>query len=240
MPKPETRIIPEKTTSKFYAQHLKPYEFIIDKAEGKKILEIGCGDGYGAAYLSSKAAEVYAVDYEEEIILKAKDKYRNNNLSFQSMDATSLKFDEGYFDLVCSFQVIEHIPEDKILKYLMEVKRVLNNNGSFYLSTLNIENSMKSPANYKKNLAHVKEFNLCQIREELLKVFPAVLCYGLHLTGRHRFYQRLKKIGLDKILPEAINPVKRFYANITTRDFVINDRGLRKVSDFICICENDR
>lgn len=238
MPKPETRIIPGETTSKFYAQHLKPYEFIIDKVEGKKILEIGCGDGYGAAYLSSKASEVYAVDYEEGVILKAKDKYRINNLNFQSMDAASLKFEDGYFDLACSFQVIEHIPEDKILKYLLEVKRVLNNNGSFYLSTLNIETSMKSPAGYKKNPAHIKEFNLYEIREELLKVFPNVLCYGLHLTGRHRFYQRLKKIGMNKVFPGRINFVNRFYGNITTDDFVIRPDNLRKAIDFICICEN--
>ena len=48
--KPETRIIPSEVPPKFYAQHLKPYTLIARAAYGKKVLEVGCGDGFGSAF----------------------------------------------------------------------------------------------------------------------------------------------------------------------------------------------
>lgn len=186
--KQETRIIPEETPHKFYAEHLKPYEFLRDEASGKIILEIGCGDGYGSAYLAKVAAEVIGIDYETNVILQAQNKYKASNLSFLCMEATNLKFVDNSFDIVCSFQTIEHISEDKLLQYLQETKRVLKDSGKFYLSTLNLEHAIKSPLTYKKNHAHCKEFRLEELKELLSKVFPNIEIYGLFLTLRHRFY----------------------------------------------------
>lgn len=237
--KQETRIIPEQTDPKFYAQHLKPYEFVKKIATGKTILEVGCGDGYGSAYLAKAAAEVIGIDYEERVTLQAQNKYGAPNLTFICMDATNLKFDGNSFDIICSFQVIEHIPEDKLLQYLQEIKRVLKDKGEFYLSTLNLEHAMKSPLTYKKNLAHCKEFRLDELKGILSKVFPHIEVYGLHLIFKHRFYLRLKKIGIFNFFPDAINPVSRFYKRVTTNDFKITSGNLRRAIDFICVCKKE-
>lgn len=237
--KQETRIIPEETPSKFFAQHLKPYEFLKDYVKGMRVLEVGCGDGYGCAYLATVAREVIGIDSEEDTIFKAQNKYKLPNLSFRSVDATKLQFGDNSFDIVSSFQVIEHIPEDKLLQYLQEIKRVLKDNGKFYLSTLNLEHTIKSPLTYKKNLAHRKEFTLTELKNLLLKVFPNIEIYGLHLTLKHRFYQRLKKIGIFNFLPDAINPVSKFYSKVTTNDFKITPQNLKKAIDFICICKKE-
>jgi len=236
--KPETRIIPEEIPPKFYIEHLKPYEFMVKRGVvGKRILEVGCGDGYGSAYLAKIADKVTGIDYEEEAILPAQNKYKAPNLNFLSMDATNLQFENNTFDTVCSFQVIEHIPEEKILLYLSEIKRVLKTVGEFYLSTLNLAHSIKSPKTYKKNPAHCKEFRLTELKELLLKVFPIIEVYGLHLTAKHRFYQRLKRIGIFNFLPESINPVNKFYSKITTDNFKITTGNLAKAIDFICVCK---
>ena len=228
MRKPETRIIPEGVPPKFFAEHLKVYEFLKGEACGKKVLEIGCGDGYGAAYLADAALEVTAVDYEEGVVTAARVKYGRPNLKFLPMEAGALRFEDCSFDVVCSFQVIEHILEPDIPRYLSEIKRVLRPEGAFYLSTLNLEHAMKgSPMTYKKNPAHCKEFILEELRRLLLSQFPKVEIYGLHLTPRHRFYQRLKKIGL---------PVTGFYSSITTADFEVTASNLRKAVSFICVC----
>ncbi len=227
--KVETRIVPEDVPSKFFAEHLKAYEFMKDNACGKKILEVGCGDGYGADYLADADLEVTAVDYEEGVIIAARAKYARPNLKFFPMEAGALRFEDNSFDIVCSFQVIEHIPQADIPRYLSEIKRVLRPDGALYLSTLNLEHAMKgSPMTYKKNPAHCKEFILEELRRLLLSQFSGVEIYGLHLTLRHSFYQRLKKIGL---------PVNRFYNSVTTADFEVTARNLRKAISFICVCK---
>lgn len=237
--KEETRIIPEETAPKFLAQHLMPYEFLRKEAKGKSVLEIGCGDGYGSAYLAEAAGKVTGIDYEEAVIYRARNKYKGVNLGFARMDAANLQFTDKFFDIVCSFQVIEHIPEDRLARYLSEVRRVLKDDGKFYLSTLNVEHAVKSPLTYKKHPAHCKEFKLEELRDLLSNLFANVEVYGLQLTPKHRFYQRLKKIGIFNFAPKAINPVSRFYKDVTVNDFCITSKNLAKATDFICICAKE-
>lgn len=237
MKKQESRIIPEKTNPKFLAQELKPYDYISAGLPGKAVLEIGCGDGYGALYLAKKAARVFAVDYEKEIIFRAKDKYPCANLEFLCMDATELGFKDESIDIICSFQCIEHIPEDKLHDYLAGIKRILKKTGKFYLSTLNLEHNMKSALTYEKNPAHCKEFKLAELERLLLQVFPNSRFMGLHLTLKHNLFQMLKKSGIMRSLPKSLNPVNKFYELVTTDDFEVNSKNLKRSIDFICICE---
>lgn len=237
--KEETRIIPEETAPKFLAQHLKPYGFLRQEAKDKAVLEIGCGDGYGSAYLAEAARKVTGIDYEDAVIYQAQNKYKRANLKFMRMDAANLQLADSSFDIVCSFQVIEHIPEDRLLRYLSEARRVLKDDGKFYLSTLNVERAVKSPLTYKKHPAHCKEFNLEALKDILSSVFSKVEIYGLQLTFKHRFYQRLKKIGIFNFTPKAISPVSRFYENVTINDFRIASKNLTKAIDFISICTKE-
>lgn len=233
----ETRIIPEEVPPKFFAQHLSPYLFIKEHIKGKKVLEIGCGDGYGSAYLAKFAQEVVGVDYDSQTILAAKCKYKADNLVFYDMNATGLQFPDSIFDAICSFQVIEHVPEDLLLKYLSESKRVLRQGGALFLSTLNLKHSMKDKGTlYKKNPAHCREFTLSELRDLLAIVFVVDEIYGLHETKKYKFYHRLKKLGLFNFLPRTINPVERFYSNISTSDFRFIHGDLENASDFLAIC----
>jgi SAM-dependent methyltransferase len=228
MNKPESRIIPENVPPKFLAQHLKPYEFVKNRVRGKRILEIGCGDGYGSAYLAEAAQEVIGIDYDRQTILRAQQKYKAQNLAFSCMEATGLELPDNYFDIICSFQVIEHIPQDGLKQYLREARRVMKDSGEFCLSTLNLSNAMKSGQAYAKNPAHTKEFILAELRDLLTSVFPKVEIYGLYLTPKHRFFQRLKKIGIF---------VKGFYDKVTTRDFRVGKPDACLALDFICLCK---
>ncbi|MDD5109052.1 MAG: class I SAM-dependent methyltransferase [Candidatus Omnitrophica bacterium] len=235
----ESRIIPEETGRNLYMQHLKVYEFLNQNAKNRQILEIGCGDGYGAAFLAKTARSIVAVDYEDQVIFTAQNKYKANNLQYRCMDATRLGFKENEFDLVCSFQVIEHIPEDKLLVYLNELNRVLKPNGELYLSTLNLGKVMKNPQTYKKNPAHCKEFVAEDLKAILSKVFDNYVIYGLHPSLKHQFYLVLKKSGIFKSFPFFLNPVERFYKNLTTDDFKLTASNLNKASDFVCVCKKN-
>ena len=237
MVKPGLFIVPENTPPKFYIQHLYPYYLVRQKAADMTILDIGFGDGYGSFYLAGAANKVIGIDMEEDNVKMAREKYRANNLSFRFCDATNMDFPDEAFDIVCSFQVIEHIKENLLLKYLSEVRRVLKPTGVFYISTLNREVSMKPGQPYNKNPYHEKEFDMVELDNLLHKVFVRVQMYGLSLTNKHRFFQRLKKIGICNIFPPFFNPVKKFYDNISCDDFIILKDKIEAAFDFIAICK---
>ena len=184
--KTETRIIPEETARSFYLQHFKVYTFVNENVADTQVLDAGCGDGYGSAYLAKKAKFVYGIDYEREVVEKAQGKYQAGNLKYLPMDVLKLEFNDREFDIICSFQVIEHIPEELIPKYLGQLKRVLKDTGTLYLSTLNLAKAMKSQVTYKKNPAHCKEFRLQELRDTLAAAFDRVTIYGLHRSPRYR------------------------------------------------------
>ncbi|MFH0826957.1 MAG: class I SAM-dependent methyltransferase [Candidatus Omnitrophota bacterium] len=235
--KQECRIIPEETNPKFFSQQLKAYEFARPGVSGKIVLDLGCGDGYGAAFLAKAAQEIIAIDYEKEIVVKARKKYNAPNLKFVSMDVTDLGFKDESFDTLCSFQVVEHIPEERLSSYFLEIKRVLKNEGEFYISTLNLANNIKSPLTYKRDPAHCKEFYFEEFKTLLEGAFANVQIYGLYLTPRHKFYLRLKKTGIFNSFPQSLNPVKRFYDKVTTNDFRVLPINSQKPIDFFAICK---
>ena len=84
--------------------------------ENKKILDVGCGRG-DYTYFFGKKNRTTGIDLQNVI---RKEYY---NFDFQIADCTNLPFRNGTFDLVISFDVIEHIESDK--KALAEAYRVL-------------------------------------------------------------------------------------------------------------------
>lgn len=73
-------------------EHLARYEFAIKYVCDKKVLDIGCGAGYGVDLLSSKASEAIGVDISEEAINYAKQRYKKKDVNFFVGDATYLPF----------------------------------------------------------------------------------------------------------------------------------------------------
>ncbi|MBI4342954.1 MAG: methyltransferase domain-containing protein [Candidatus Omnitrophica bacterium] len=231
-------LVPEHHDTKFVAQHLAAYAFARRFAAGKRVLEVGFGEGYGANYLAEAASEVAAVDVTPGNIPRAQERYARPNLRFLLTDGSRFDFPDGAFDLVCSFQVIEHIPEPLIPTYLREIHRVLTPDGIACLSTLNLDNAMKPGKPYTKLHYHEKEFTGPELEQWLSRFFPAVEMYGLYLSPSHYLFQRFKKWGLMKVGPAHLNPVARFYSDVTVDDFRIRRGITRAALDLIALCRN--
>ena len=231
-------LIPEEVLAEFYAQHLSAYAFTAPRVAGRRMLEVGFGDGYGSAYLAKRAADVQAVDVVEGNIPLARKKYPLPNLAFHHFDGLHLPFPEGAFDAAGSFQVIEHVPENHLVPWLTEIRRVLRPGGTFYVSTLNLEHARKPGKPYEKLIYHEKEFTAPELQALLGELFPRVRMFGLHPSLKHRLFKRLKKWGFRKWLPGSLNVVDRFYERMTTADFVVRGAGVSRSLDLIAVCEN--
>ncbi len=221
-------LVPEENDPSFFAQHLSAYAFVRPRVAGQRILEIGFGDGYGAAYLAEAAAQVDAVDLVQGNILPARAKYPRPNLSFHGFDGMLLPFPDGTFDAAGSFQVIEHVPEPQLLPWLKEIHRTLKPGGRFFVSTLNLDHARKPGKPYEKLIYHEKEFTAPELEGLLKQVFGKVMMYGLRPTPVHRFFLRLKKWGL------RWDP---YFRRITVRDYAAGASGLRSCWDLIAVCE---
>jgi SAM-dependent methyltransferase len=80
------RISPDIRNWGYYA-HLSLYAFCGDFVKGARVLDAGCGTGYGCAYLLHRGARsVTGVDYSEKAIKFAKSRYIEPGISFRVMD----------------------------------------------------------------------------------------------------------------------------------------------------------
>ncbi len=97
----------------------------------QRMLVVGCGSGVEAAMLSkSIGAEVIGIDLYAEF-----DPAADTVVDLRHMDATSLQFKEKTFDYIFSYHVLEHILDYR--KALFEMKRVLVEDGGFFIGTPN-------------------------------------------------------------------------------------------------------
>jgi SAM-dependent methyltransferase len=156
--------------------HLAAYEEAARRAQGKRILEIGCNTGYGTKRLSQVCSKIVGVDLSASALKFAVETYAANNIDYLRIDGVTLPFADGAFDLVISFQVIEHISNYQT--YLSELKRVLAPNGSVIFTTPNARVRL-DPGMKPWNEFHVREFTAEELQQLLLEWFPAVEILGL-------------------------------------------------------------
>ena len=101
----------------------------------KRVLDAGCGVGYGAARLAEVAAEVVALDQARDPLTAGGKQYSHPRLRFVQGDCTRFPFADNSLDAVVAFEVIEHLDEWKAL--IEESRRVLAPAGQFIVSTPN-------------------------------------------------------------------------------------------------------
>ncbi len=156
--------------------HSFAYVHVATIAKNKNVLDLGCNTGYGTAILFKAAKRVVGVDVSKEAIKTAKKNFGNLGIDFHVIDGKQLPFEDNEFEIIISFQVIEHIVDYNI--YINELKRVLSPNGIVFFSTPNALLRL-DPGMKPWNRLHVREFNHSQL-EALLKVyFSTVKIMGL-------------------------------------------------------------
>jgi len=176
------RVIPGQVDADLLNEHLARYAFAARLARGKRVLDTGCGTGYGSAELMKTALSVVGADSAAEAVAYARQNYRLPNLFFEQASCTALPHKDASFDLVVAFEVIEHLTEWRA--FLGEVRRVLASTGQFIVSTPNRLYYGESRGGAGANPFHVHEFEFAEFRIALAEVFPHIsLFLENHVEG---------------------------------------------------------
>ena len=166
------RVVPGQVNDDLWSEHIARYALARRYADGKRVLDAGCGTGYGSAELSQSASAVTGVDISADAIEYASASYRIPGVRFLESSCTAVPFPPESFDLVVAFEVIEHLADYRA--FLKECARVLTPEGLFIVSSPNKRYYAETRAATGPNPYHEHEFEAEEFVGELEQVFSNV------------------------------------------------------------------
>lgn len=187
--------------------HESRYEWLLHNwdIKNKTVLDFGCGSGYGASMLSQVAKQVVGIDYSEKAVEFAQKTYKASNLHFEAMNACSpeivSKLKKYSFDLIVSFDVIEHI--EHYFDYLKNVHALMTDDSVLILGCPNRLQTLKW--NHLWNPFHFQEFSPYQLRKILSLYFKNVKIGSQDFkSSEKRELARIQNYGAPKKYKEII------------------------------------
>ncbi len=184
------------------ARHRSPYVYAMQLAGEGRVLDLGCGSGYGTAELADSLPRIVGLDR-----IPPDSKNRRENIDWVRADLRGNPLASEQFRLIVSFQVIEHLENPTI--YLESISRLLAPGGTALITTPNLLTSDKI------NPFHVHEYESDELKACLDPYFDEVEMKGIGLSENVApyFEERLERInkimridplGLHKMLPESL------------------------------------
>ncbi len=170
------RVVPGQVDADLWNEHMARYEFALPLAAGRRVLDAGCGSGYGAARLACVARSATGIDVSTDAVEYAHSNFDAPNLSFVRGSCEALPFAGGSFELVTTFEVIEHLGDWQ--RFLAEIQRVLAPDGLLVISTPNRDYYAEARRQTGPNPYHVHEFDCAEFSAELGARFPKVAVYA--------------------------------------------------------------
>lgn len=150
--------------------HLARYKFISRLVKPTdRAVEIGCGTGYGARFLSDYVREIVACDADHEILGKATSRFSTGNLRFER----DMPNEASAFDVVVCLEVIEHMDKPSGFDLLTTISRLLRDRGVAFIST---PRKVPNPT-LNRQLHHIHEYEYEEFRETLEGVFARALIF---------------------------------------------------------------
>ncbi|MFA5405773.1 MAG: class I SAM-dependent methyltransferase [Candidatus Nanoarchaeia archaeon] len=203
------------------------------KGQPKRILDIGCGDGwFGAKLKKVFGAEVTGVDILDKALITAKKKGLLTKKFDLSKNNWPLK--SNYFDLIIAGDIIEHVYDTE--NFIKECKRLLKKGGQLIISTPNINSyanrflllfgKMPLYIDFAPNLTsydfvepsgHVRVFNNDSLKR-------LVTHYGLRVDrviGAGFQSNNELAPGKFKLLGKLFNGVERFFSHFKRHASII-------------------
>lgn len=132
------RVVPATAPFHAYWMHARRYGFAAKRCRGKRVLDVGCGSGYGTRILGVEAVECLGVDRDPEAVRLAGSLFAGPRVAFAVGDATQLTFlPDQAFDGLVALEFLEHLPPESIPAFMAEARRLVTPGGTFVISVAN-------------------------------------------------------------------------------------------------------
>ena len=219
------RMTPGGSSSRNEADHLARYKFAETFVKDKSVLDIACGTGFGVDILSkSGASSVLGVDIDQSAISYAVENYGSDKVKFVSGSAESIEAPDNSFDVIVSFETIEHLEDELRSKYLDELFRTLKPDGVLLLSTPNKQ--ITSPWQDKPN----NPFHILEYTKEMLKKEVEKHGFKIDFWYGQRFVQKWKTGFVVRKMSRLYEKITK--SNLKWYDFADSEE-VRIVPDYV-------
>lgn len=211
----EERYVPGSPDLTTGYEHIHRYSLASQFADGKTVLDLASGEGYGTAMLAEKATHITGIEICPETVAHAQSKYKNVDFRVGSIEAIPIE-GKHLFDLAVCFEAIEHIAGQEAL--LTEVKRLLRPDGLFIVSTPN--KPVYSEKGTRQNPHHVKELEFNEFDELLGRYFAHRLYYGQKSYAASKIFPLHQAGGLaqDLLIGAPVEKEPRYFIAVASND----------------------
>ena len=107
----------------------KEFTQFLESLQGKKILDLGCGDGSHALYFKEQGYNVTCIDLSDAML----DLCKQKELHAIKMDIEDLQFSENSFDGIWAVTSLLHVPKQNVPNVLKKLNSILKDKGILYI-----------------------------------------------------------------------------------------------------------
>lgn len=230
--------VPDETY--WFERHVVAYDLAADHVAGARVLDAGCGEGYGLAMLRrAGAAHVTGADLDTATVAHARRTYAGDGVDVVECELMELPLPDDAVDVTVSFQVIEHVHD--VPGYLASLRRVTRPGGVVLLATPN-RLTFTPGSDVPVNPFHVREFTAAELAAE---VEAAGLLVDRLLGVHHGERIERWEDELGTPLTESMTtlppqdwppPLRARVHEVTADDFVVTDTDLDASLDLVAVC----
>jgi SAM-dependent methyltransferase len=217
----------------WFRRHEAAYRWVAPWCRGAAVVDAGCGEGYGAAYLRAVATSVVALDYAPDVVAHARAAYPSLGVARADLQRLPLR-DKGS-EVVVSLQTVEHLHDQP--GFVRECARVLRPAGTLVLTTPN--RLTFTPAGAPLNPFHTRELTATELAALVAPEFAVARLLGVSHGPRLRRWERRHGPLVEAQLASSPDGwparLRAFVRSVTAADFVVSGQDVDASLDLLLV-----